>query len=109
MKRQLAALALGLVLTYPATALAADDEAPGTRERAEEMARDAEEMAREAAERLMTMLRLILAAVPQYEAPEILDNGDIIIRRKQPSAEDPESPDSPAAPPTELDIDETST
>jgi len=27
----------------------------------------------------------MLKAIPQYEAPEILDNGDIIIRRKQPA------------------------
>ena len=29
-------------------------------------------------------LDLVLKAIPQYEAPEILENGDIIIRRKNP-------------------------
>ena len=35
-----------------------------------------------AAQRLVRALELILMAIPQYEAPELLDNGDIIIRRK---------------------------
>jgi len=35
-----------------------------------------------AAKRLVRALELILMAIPQYSAPELLDNGDIIIRRK---------------------------
>ena len=35
-----------------------------------------------AAQRLVRALELILMAIPQYEAPELLENGDIIIRRK---------------------------
>ena len=30
-------------------------------------------------------LDLVLKAIPQYEAPEILKNGDILIRRKNPT------------------------
>lgn len=43
-----------------------------------------DEALRETAERVVTALRLLLMAIPQYEAPEILDNGDILIRRSRP-------------------------
>jgi len=36
---------------------------------------------------LMNLVEKVVKGVPQYEAPEILDNGDIIIRRK-PAGED---------------------
>ena len=42
-----------------------------------------EDAARDAATRIVEALSSIISAIPQYEAPEILDNGDIIIRRKQ--------------------------
>lgn len=67
---------------------------------AEETLKDAEKLAREAAERLMTTLRMLLQYVPQYEMPEVLDNGDIIIRRKHPE----EEPDA-----VEPDVDHTKT
>jgi len=62
--------------------------------------KDAERLAREAAERLVTTLRMLLQYVPQYEMPEVLDNGDIIIRRKHPE----KSPDE-----KEPDVDHTKT
>lgn len=34
---------------------------------------------------------LIVRAIPQYEAPEVLENGDILIRRKRPEPEPPPS------------------
>ncbi len=61
----------------------------------------AEDMAREAIEQLMRALELMLDSIPQYELPEIMENGDIIIRRKR-RAPRPE-PDQPGAP----EIDET--
>jgi len=52
------------------------------------------EMAREGLERMMRALRLLVESIPQYELPEVLENGDIIIRRKnpdrKPEAEEPE-------------------
>lgn len=45
-----------------------------------------------------TVLRIFgafLKAIPQFEAPEVLPNGDIIIRRKQPGSS-PESEDDEA-------------
>ena len=41
---------------------------------------------------LIKLIDKVVKDVPQYEAPEVLDNGDIIIRRKQkadPPAETP--------------------
>ncbi len=43
----------------------------------------AEDMAREAIEQLLRALELMIDSIPQYELPEIQDNGDIIIRRKR--------------------------
>jgi hypothetical protein len=47
------------------------------------------EQLEEAADKLMTFLRIALVAIPQYELPEVLPNGDIIIRRVHPPMEDP--------------------
>ena len=43
-----------------------------------------------AARMMMEALELMIKAVPQYEAPVILENGDILIRRK-PTSENGES------------------
>ena len=57
-------------------------------------------LAEEAAEKLMLALELMLMAIPQYAMPEIMDNGDIVIRRLNP--EDGETSDEPAADETEI-------
>ncbi len=62
----------------------------------------AEDMARNAIEQLMRALELMLDSIPQYELPEIMENGDLIIRRKH-RVPRPE-PDPPGAP----EFDETS-
>lgn len=41
----------------------------------------------ETLERMLDTMRFILRAIPQYEMPEVLPNGDIIIRRVQPEPE----------------------
>ncbi len=96
-----AAAALVLALTAvppPASSVAAEtpETAPpesGVPQLNDEAAR----LAREAAEKLLRAFGLLIDSVPQYEAPEILPNGDIIIRRKPKSA--PESPGkTPPAP-----------
>lgn len=51
----------------------------------------------EAGEKFLRAIELMLMAIPQYEAPEILDNGDIVIRRKRPDV--PRKPEPPASPP----------
>ncbi len=80
-------------------ALGADSKpAPDVRERAEQALK-------EGAEKIMRALELILHAVPQYEMPEVLDNGDIIIRRLN-----PDRPKHPGPSPRPRDgTDETAT
>lgn len=53
-----------------------------------------EERAREGLETLMMALESFIEAIPQYELPEVLDNGDIIIRRVHPD----DAPEEPADP-----------
>ena len=56
----------------------------------------AEDMAREAIEQLMRALELMIDSIPQYEMPEIEENGDIIIRRKRRTPRpEPSEPDAP--------------
>ena len=75
---------LGLSLAPLATA-AAQDTPPGA------APQDTPgEMAREGLEQMMRALRLLVESIPQYELPEVLDNGDIIIRRKHPKPESEE-------------------
>ena len=74
-----AALACWLV-TQPALA-AETPPSPSTQERAEQALK-------EGVARIMRALELLIQSVPQYEMPEVLDNGDIIIRRKHPGRKD---------------------
>ena len=60
-----------------------------------------ERAAREAAGRIIGALELLVKAVPQYKAPEIMPNGDIVIRRKRKDGE-PGYPD-PYDGPCEID------
>ncbi|HEX9702565.1 MAG TPA: hypothetical protein VGA19_06895, partial [Rhodospirillales bacterium] len=52
------------------------------------------EMLEDASRKALKALELMLKAIPQYEAPEILDNGDIIIRRKRVKPDGPAPDDS---------------
>jgi len=52
-------------------------------------AKEAEEMAREALDKLMRAMSALVKSIPQYEMPETLPNGDIIIRRKRPGETKP--------------------
>ncbi len=78
-------LVLALAAGAPGPVLAA---APSERERAEEMAK-------EAIEQLMRALELMIESIPQYELPEINEDGDIIIRRKH--RKERETPGEPEA------------
>lgn len=51
---------------------------------------EAERLATEALTKIMRALNLMIDTVPQYAAPEILPNGDIIIRRLNPDETDDE-------------------
>jgi len=73
-----AALVAALLLAQPALA----EEPP------EAPLAEAEEGLRD----LLLALELLIAVIPQYAMPEVLENGDIVIRRIQPPA-DPEDTD----------------
>ena len=42
---------------------------------------------------ILNALQLLLKSIPHYKAPEVLENGDIIIRRVQPDEKAPKSGD----------------
>ena len=51
---------------------------------AQEAEQSPEALAAEGLNKLVSVISLFLQSIPQYETPEILPNGDIIIRRVQP-------------------------
>ena len=58
---------------------------------------DPREMLEESMRSVMMALKLFMKSIPQYETPVILENGDILIRRKHPEKEGGDmeiSPDS---------------
>ena len=83
-------LSLALAAGAPGPVFA---DAPSDRERAEEMARAA-------IEQLLRALELMIESIPQYELPEVNEDGDIIIRRKR--RKERETPGEP-------EVDETAT
>ena len=42
------------------------------------------ELLKEGTRQILKAFELFIRTIPQYEAPEVLENGDIIIRRKRP-------------------------
>lgn len=80
--RLLPLLAISL-LTAPIAAVSADS--------LQDNAAEAEQLANEALAKMMKALDLLIMTVPRYAAPEVLPNGDIIIRRLDPE----ESKDEP--------------
>jgi hypothetical protein len=74
-------LSAALVLATPAVAEESpDSQGPG-------------ELARDGIQRLMQALEAFIDMIPQYELPEINENGDIIIRRKREAAPAPQDED----------------
>ena len=56
---------------------------------------DAQKLAVEGLSKLLNALDAFVKSVPQYAAPEVLPNGDIILRRLNPE-QAPEKPKTPA-------------
>ena len=50
----------------------------------DDMQEQAEKALKEGVQTILRALETMFKSVPQYEIPEVLDNGDIIIRRKKP-------------------------
>jgi hypothetical protein len=57
------------------------------------------ELAREGMAKMLQALNKLIESVPQFQMPEINENGDIILRRKNP----PDAPVPPAQSPNQLD------
>jgi len=91
-----AALIMGLAANGVRTAVAEDTAPLPT------IPEGAQEMAVEGISKLLQALDLFVKSVPQYAAPEVLPNGDIIIRRVHPDQ-------APASPHPRSDDDGTST
>jgi hypothetical protein len=53
---------------------------------------DAERLAEQGLARILQALDLLMKTIPQYSAPEVLPNGDIIIRRQHPEDEPNQKP-----------------
>ena len=96
----LAAVVLPLILAVPLPATAEDpsEESAPNEQAPNEPAPG--ELAREGVARLLQALEVFIEMIPQYEMPELNENGDIIIRRKRDRGEEPSA---------EPDDDQTST
>ena len=86
-----AAFGLGLAMPAQAEPMPVQGRQPPT---LEEQADEAARAMRDALARAMRLLEGVVDTIPQYELPEILPNGDIIIRRIPPKG----APPSPAPP-----------
>ena len=64
---------------------------------------DPSELARDGIERLMRALDGFVRMIPQYDLPELTEDGDIIIRRRRPG----EQPEPPKRESPEVDNTET--
>ena len=71
MKSLIMTISLAIALTF-STAVQAQEQKPDV-------------MIEQGAKMIFDAFALVLKTIPQYEAPEILENGDIIIRRKIPT------------------------
>ncbi len=56
---------------------------------------DAAEAAKEALGKIMRSLSGVISSIPQYQMPEVLPNGDIILRRKPAPAPAQKQPPTP--------------
>jgi len=86
LRRSVIALPLFLGLALPAAA--ADDDAKES----------PSALMTEAMSKMVRALEMMIQSIPQYEKPEITENGDIIIRRKKPEATPETDPDTPKGP-----------
>jgi hypothetical protein len=87
-RKRVVLFAAGLILLMGAGAAGAageGDRSPGDSERP-----DPGELAREGAENLLRAFEAFIDMIPQFEPPEMNEQGDIIIRRKHPEPPEPD-------------------
>lgn len=100
-------VAMLVLLLGSGTALAQSRPPPTLEQQTDEAAR----AMREALEKAMRVLDGMLGSIPQYEAPEVLPNGDIIIRRipqaQRPPQRAPAPPPAPKKSPSDPTLEET--
>lgn len=92
------------VLLLPGPAAAQDDapEVPFADELFDEFLRGTEDALRQFLDEVQPDLETLLRQIgrlPSYHTPEILPNGDILIRRRQPAAPRPQPDATPRTPP----------
>jgi hypothetical protein len=94
-----------LIAVLSVAPLAAPPVLAGEHGSSSEEEQSAEEMAREGMEKILRALERMMDTVPMYEMPEVTEDGDIIIRRKNPPKRDeddePEAEEAPAPDATE--------
>ena len=76
----------GSILHNDSTYLLKTQTSPSQKETPERMIEDGMRI-------ILSAIELILQSIPEYQAPEILENGDIIIRRVQPNEKSPSAGD----------------
>jgi hypothetical protein len=84
MRKHLLSLLAACLLAVPVAGASADSTQNNS-------TAEAERLANEALAKMMKALDLLISTVPRYAAPEVLPNGDIIIRRLGPK-EDSDEP-----------------
>ena len=94
MKRVAVAICIAALMGASIPAIAKDDAEPKKDLDIQKEVEKAGESLKDSLTTLMNLVEKVVKGVPQYEAPEILDNGDIIIRRKTPDDEKAEKPES---------------
>jgi hypothetical protein len=82
MRKKMAALILGVFILGQSQSASLAEE------------KGVDELAIEGISKLMDALSLFVSTIPQYSAPEVLENGDIIIRRKKNTEDDNEDKDT---------------
>jgi hypothetical protein len=102
------AIVAAMVVLLGAAAAQAQTRTPPLEREAEETAR----AFRDALERAMKLMDNMLGSIPQYQLPEVLPNGDIIIRRiptpqAEPPARRPAPPPEPKTTPGGPKMEET--
>lgn len=99
--------AMVIALLGGGMALAQSRPPPSLEQQTDEAAR----AMRDALEKAMRVLDGVVGSIPQYEVPEVLPNGDIIIRRipqaQRPPQRAPAPPVAPKKSPTDPKIEET--